>query len=128
MTFVFILFCFLGYARVAFTPLGLFWFMAACLFLMSFGVAPANVILRTILQTIVPAQMQGRVNSVLMSLSSVASPFGMLLSGIIAGYTGTANLFLACAITGTAVLLFLWFFTDMRHVENIKEATSASAN
>lgn len=128
MTVLFIVVCFLGYALVAFTPLGLFWFMAACLFIMSFGVAPANVSLRTILQTIVPAQMQGRVNSVLMSLASAASPFGMILSAVIAGYTGTANLFLGSAIAGTLVLLISWFFTDIRHVENIKETTPTQTN
>jgi len=120
-TMLFILLCFLGYALTAFTPLGWFWFMAACLFLMSFAVAPANILLRTILQTIVPAQMQGRVGSVLMSLSMAASPLGMMLSGIVAAYTGTANLFLASAIAGTVVLLGAWFFTDIKHVENIKE-------
>jgi len=126
-TMLFILLCFLGYALTAFTPYGWFWFMAACLFFMSFAVAPANILLRTILQTIVPAQMQGRVGSVLMSLSMAASPLGMMLSGIVAAYTGTANLFLASAIAGTIVLLGAWFFTDIKHVENIKENTPTQA-
>lgn len=128
MTLLFILLCFLGYVLVAFTPFGWFWFMATCLFVMLFGVAPANVLLRTIIQTIVPAQMQGRVNAVLMSLSSAASPFGMMLSGIIAGYTGTANLFLACAVFGTVVLLYSWFFTNMKHVEENREALLAQTS
>jgi DHA3 family macrolide efflux protein-like MFS transporter len=128
MTVVFILICFLGYALTAFTPTGWFWFMSMCLFIMTFTVAPANILLRTIIQTIVPGQMQGRVNSVLMSLSSAASPFGMVISGIIAAYTATANLFLACAIAGTLVLLSAWFFTDMRHVEEIKEASTTPAD
>jgi DHA3 family macrolide efflux protein-like MFS transporter len=125
---VFILTYFLGYVLVSLTPFGLFWFMGVSLFVMTFGVAPANVLFRTIIQTIVPAQMQGRVNSVLMSLSSAASPFGMMLSGIIAEFTGTANLFLACATIGTIVLLFAWFLTDMKHVENIQENSYTSAN
>jgi DHA3 family macrolide efflux protein-like MFS transporter len=128
MTLIFILVCFLGYALVAFTPVGWFFFMALCLFVMNFGVAPANILLRTIMQTIVPVQMQGRVNSVLMSLASAASPFGMMISGIIVMYTGTANLLLGCAIAGALVLLLSWFFTDMRHVENIKEVLPTSAN
>ena len=128
MTVIFIQLCFLGYALTAFTPTGWFWFMSACLFIMTFAVAPANILLRTITQTIVPAQMQGRVNSVLMSLSSAASPFGMMISGIIAAYTATANLFLACAIAGTVVLLGAWFFTDMRHVEGIKEVPTTPAD
>jgi DHA3 family macrolide efflux protein-like MFS transporter len=121
MAMCFIFLCFVGYMLVAFTPYGWFWFMALCLFIVSFGVAPANVTFRTIIQTIVPAQMQGRVNSVLMSLASAASPLGMMLSGIIAQYTGTANLFLASAIAGMIVLMGAWFFTDVKHVEENRE-------
>ena len=71
--------------------------------------APANVLLRTILQTIVPAQMQGRVNSVLMSLAMAATPLGMMLSGVLAAVTGTANLFLATAVAGVLLLLVRGF-------------------
>ena len=120
-TMLFILVCFAGYALAAFTPLGWFWFMAACFFLMSFAVAPANVLLRTILQTIVPAQMQGRVNSVLMSLAMAATPLGMMLSGALAAITGTANLFFATAVAGVFVVVGAWFLTDVRHVEGVKQ-------
>jgi DHA3 family macrolide efflux protein-like MFS transporter len=119
---------FIGYALVSFTPLGWFWFMAACAFILDFGVAPANVTIRTILQVIIPAEMQGRVNSVLMALASAASPFGMIISGVIANYTGTASLFLGCAIAGMLVLLMSWFFTDLKHAEQTKETSTASSN
>jgi DHA3 family macrolide efflux protein-like MFS transporter len=122
-----IAFAYLGYALLAITPMGLFWFMALGAFIMDISVAPANITLRTIIQVVVPAEMQGRVHSVLMSLASAASPFGMILAGAIVGYTGTTNLFLACAATGMIVLLASWLFTDMKHAaekdENISPAT-----
>jgi len=116
---------YLGYALLAVTPTGLFWFMAIGAFILDVTIAPANITLRTIIQVVVPAEMQGRVNSVLMSFASAASPFGMILAGTIVGYTGTTNLFLACAATGTIVLLLSWLFTDMRHAEEKDEAKAS---
>jgi len=127
MIFVSILISFVGYALIAFTPLSWFWFMAACAFILDFGVAPANVTIRTIMQVIIPADMQGRVNSVLMSLASAASPLGMILAGALATYTGTASLFLGCALAGVMTLLVSWTFTDVRHVEQVRKDESADS-
>ncbi|MDH7477822.1 MAG: MFS transporter, partial [Candidatus Bathyarchaeota archaeon] len=113
---------FIGYAFVAFTPKGLFWFMAMSGLLMTFCVPIVNVLLQTIFQTIVPMKMQGRVNSVVMALASAATPLGMILSGIFAGFVGTANFFIACAITGILIVTFSWLFTDVKHVEKAEEA------
>jgi DHA3 family macrolide efflux protein-like MFS transporter len=126
VTAVCILFAYLAYALTALTPTGWFWFMAAGAFFLDLCVAPANVSLRTILQVVVPAEMQGRVNAVLMSLASAASPFGMILAGTVVGYTGTVNLFLGCAAAGAAVLLVFWFFTDMKNAEKADETTSTA--
>jgi MFS family permease len=81
-----------------------------------------NVSMLTILQTGVPLQMQGRVNSVLQTLATAAMPVGMIISGPLADQFGTRNLFLACVVIGFGVLTLSWLFTDMRHVEKMKEA------
>jgi DHA3 family macrolide efflux protein-like MFS transporter len=112
---------FLGYALVALTPTGLFWFMAIGGSVMAFCVPVANVATQTIIQTVVPMKMQGRVNSVTMALASAATPLGMILSGVIVEFTRTANLFLGCAGLGILVLTISWVFTDIRHVEKIEE-------
>jgi MFS transporter, DHA3 family, macrolide efflux protein len=117
---VFIFICFVAYGLVAFSPIGLFVFLGTCFFVMGFAIAPANVLFRTILQTSVPANILGRVNSVVSSLASMASPFGMAISGVVVGLTGTSNLFVSCATVGAIVLLGAWFFTDLRHVENLE--------
>ncbi len=108
---------FLGYILVALTPTGIFWFMSIGGLIMLFCVPVVNASIFTIIQTVVPLKMQGRVNSVIMALASAAQPFGMILSGTIVEFTGTANLFLGCSGLGILVLTLSWFLTDIRHVE-----------
>lgn len=117
---------FVGYALMALTPLGLFWFMAMSALFMALCLPVANVSMQTIMQTIVPMKMQGRVSSVVMALASAATPLGMILSGTMVGFTGTANLFLGCALLGMLVLTLSWFFTDIKHVEKIEEYSLSS--
>jgi len=115
MAFLYVIF--LGYALVAITPVGLFWFMALGALILGFGAAPANVSLATIVQTIVPLKMQGRVNSVSMALASAATPLGMVMAGAVVGFTGTTKLFLGCVVAGVSVATLSWFLTDIKHVE-----------
>jgi DHA3 family macrolide efflux protein-like MFS transporter len=122
VAFIYVIFA--GYALMALTPVGLFWFMALGGLILGFGVAPANVSIMTIMQTRVPLQMQGRINSVTMALASAATPFGMILSGSIAEITGTANLFLGCVVSGVLLLTLSWFLTGIRHVEAMEEKVS----
>jgi len=108
---------FLGYAVVAFTPTGVFWFMAAGGVLMALCIPVANVSTQTIFQTIVPLKMQGRVNAVVMALASAATPAGMILSGVVVQFIQTANFFLICTALGILILTMSWFFTDIKHVD-----------
>jgi len=112
---------FLGYVLVAVTPTGTFWFMALGGLIMAFCVPVANVSTQTIIQTVVPMKMQGRVNAVIMALASAATPLGMILSGLIVEFARTTNLFLGCAGLGILVLTVSWFFTDIKHVEDMQE-------
>ena len=121
---LFIYVFFLVYAFAALTPTGLFWFMAIGGFIMLFCIPVINVLYMTIIQTVAPMEMQGRVNSVDMALSNAARPFGMIISGPIAESIGTANLFLGCALSGILIFTFSWLFTDIRHVEKMEEAST----
>lgn len=115
---------FLGYVLFALTPTGLFWFMAVAAVVLAVCLPIANVLLQTIMQVVVPLEMQGRVNSVSSGLSSAATPVGMILSGVIVVFIDTAYLFLACAVAGLLVLTVSWFFTDFRHVEKMEEVNA----
>jgi DHA3 family macrolide efflux protein-like MFS transporter len=118
---------FLGGSIVALTPTGMFWIMALGAFIASFGPPVFNVSLLTILQTVVPLQMQGRVNSVLNALATAAMPLGMIVSGPLAEYFGTNILFLACVISGATILTLSWLFTDMKYVEEMKVITEGTS-
>ena len=124
VSFVYVIF--LGAAIIAFTPTGLFWFMATGGSIVLFCIPIVNVSYMTIIQTVVPLKIQGRGNSVDMALSSAATPLGMILSGPIAEFTGTANLFLGCVVSGILILTLSWFFTQIRHVEEIEETSTIS--
>lgn len=108
---------FLGYAVVALTPTGLFWFMAMGGVVIGVCIPVANVSTQTIFQTIVPLKMQGRVNAVVMALASAATPAGMILSGVVVQFIQTANFFLICTALGILILTLSWFFTDVKHVD-----------
>ncbi len=110
---------FAGYVLVALTPTGLFWFMAVSALVMTFCLPIANVLLQTIMQTVIPLKMQGRVGSVIGAIASAATPVGMIISGPIATFAGTSNLFLGCAALGAVLLTVSWFFTDVRSVEKM---------
>ena len=119
---------FIGYALLALTPTGLFWFMAIALSTAAFCLPVANVSTQTIIQTIVPTNMLGRVNSVIGALSSAASPLGIILAGVIVEFIETASLFLVCAMAGILVLTISWIFTDIRHVEKLEELSNTRAS
>jgi DHA3 family macrolide efflux protein-like MFS transporter len=108
-----------GYALVSVTPTGLFWFMAIAVLIFAVPIPVTNILVRTIMQTYAPLEIQGRIASVVISLASIATPVSMILSGIIASYIGTSTLFLACAIVGIVVTVLCWFFTSVRNLEKI---------
>jgi MFS family permease len=122
-----IVIAFLGYAMIALTPTGSFWFMALAALVFAVSLPVANVLLQTIMQMIVPLDMQGRVNSVTMALSMAAQPAGTLVSGAIVEFTTTSSLFLGCSIAGVALAAASWFFTDIRHLETLSLSTETMA-
>jgi MFS family permease len=123
-----IIIAFSGYAMIALTPIGSFWFMALSAFLFAVCLPVANVLLQTIIQMVVPLDMQGRVNSVTMALSMAAQPVGTLISGAIVEFTTTSSLFLGCSIAGVALAAASWFFTDIRHLEALAAPIEPAIN
>jgi hypothetical protein len=112
---------FSGYILVALTPTGLFWFMGLSGLALSICFPIVDVLAMTLLQIVVPVKVQGRVTSVVISLAHAAMPLGMVLSGLAAILTTTANLFLGCATVGMFTVTLSWFLTDMKYVENIED-------
>ncbi|MHA1199582.1 MAG: MFS transporter [Candidatus Heimdallarchaeaceae archaeon] len=127
-----ILVTYAGFLMITFTPQGLFWFMGIGALIMGLTLPIMNLSSQYIWQTVVPKEKLGRVMAVRQTLAQFSAPFGMILSGLIVHFLekkaessgtevnaiATINpVFWGAIALGTAMLLFSWFFTNMRHVE-----------
>jgi len=128
VAFFFLYVLFAGYGIMALAPKGFFWFMAIGGFVAFFALPVVNVLVLTIIQTVVPPDIFGRVNSVAMALTNVASPLGMISSGALAGFIGTANLFLGCSLVGMLTVTLSSLFTDIRHLEKLEQKMDQPGN
>ncbi len=108
---------FAGYLLVSLSPTGAFWFMGLAGLVAAFFIPVVNVLAATITQTVIPLEMQGRVNSVNLALVTAAMPIGMIVSGAAVELINTSYLFLGCAIAGFLAITSVWLFTSFRHVE-----------
>lgn len=109
----------LGYLIIALAPTGFFLFIAISGFVAALCVPIINVLAATIIQTLVPLNMQGRVNAVNFSLVTAAQPIGIIASGVLVAFLATNVIFAACAIAGIVATTLALMFTDLRHVEKI---------
>jgi DHA3 family macrolide efflux protein-like MFS transporter len=87
---------------VGFTPSGLFFLAVVGLFITGVMVPIASGSIMAILQAIVPKEIQGRVFSVVISLSPLMAPIGLALAGPIAEVLGASSWYL---ISGVAIML-----------------------
>ncbi len=108
---------FIGYAFIALSPTGAFWIMGAAGLVAAFFIPVANVLAATITQTVIPLDMQGRVNSISLTLVTAATPVGMIASGAIVAFVPASIMFMGCAAAGLVAVTAAWMFTGFRHVE-----------
>jgi DHA3 family macrolide efflux protein-like MFS transporter len=87
---------------VGLTPSGLLFVAVAGLFITGIMVPMASGSIMAILQAIVPKEMQGRVFSVIISLSPLMAPIGLALAGPIAEVFGASIWYL---ISGVMIML-----------------------
>jgi DHA3 family macrolide efflux protein-like MFS transporter len=71
-----------------------------------------------LLQTVVADDMQGRVISLVLSLTSAMAPIGLLIAGPVAEKTGVGILFLFAGLTFIASGVFTYLNSDMRNIED----------
>ena len=99
-----------------------------------FIVGMMNVLLNgpafALLQTVVEANIQGRVMSLVMSLTSVMTPIGLLIAGPVAEQIGVNPLFIIASLVFVGGGIFTLFNSDMQNLdqsrgENILEQDSA---
>ncbi|MFX1369081.1 MAG: MFS transporter [Promethearchaeota archaeon] len=111
---------------VGLTPNGLFFLAVAGLFVTGVMVPMASGSIMAILQTIVPKEIQGRVFSVVISLSPLMAPAGLAIAGPIAEAFGASIWYL---ISGIVIMLvglvgrFDSTIMKMEETENLPTAT-----
>ena len=101
----------------ALAPKGDFLTLIIALFFFGFGFPVINSLYLTILQEVVPLDMQGRVNSIDQALSFAIMPITVLISGPIAEAIGINYLFIILSALTIIVFTIIVIFTDLRYVD-----------
>ena len=107
----------IGLIIFGFTPTNLFIIAIVSLFFSVFMYTIANGIIFAILQSIVPPEIQGRVFSLLLSLSTGVAPLGLAISGPIADTFGVSFWYI---LGGVLILLssaVSFFIPTIRYIE-----------
>ncbi|MFW9779745.1 MAG: MFS transporter [Candidatus Heimdallarchaeota archaeon] len=107
----------LGYFIQVITPLGVFWWMGIGALIFGAMIPIVDSTFRTILQTTVPPDLQGRVSAIAASVAGATLPFGMLASGPLAELFGTVNLFLLAIFASFIVITLAWLLTGLRNLD-----------
>jgi DHA3 family macrolide efflux protein-like MFS transporter len=110
---------FLGIMIIAVS--GEFWLMSLGGFIATFGVSFVSIMLKTVVQQIIPAEKLGRVVSILGSLSTVTMPIGIIISGPLASSMGIGNLFLLSSILGILTTSLIGIFGNLKILEKTAE-------
>lgn len=113
---------FLGYLIQTLTPIGQFWIMAIGAFIFGAMLSIINTMFRSILQLVIPPELQGRVTATSAAVTGACIPLGVVLSGVLSELgLGYVPLFLGSIILGLIVLTCLWLYTDLRFLDQYKE-------
>jgi DHA3 family macrolide efflux protein-like MFS transporter len=111
--------CFIGiggYSLLTLAPKGYFILMAIGALIHASMIPIANTMFLTILQTKVPAETQGRVFSIVISIAAGVTPIGMLISGPIADLIGIYLLFIFALYLQFVTIVITWYFTDLKNI------------
>ncbi|MFX0004808.1 MAG: MFS transporter [Candidatus Hodarchaeota archaeon] len=111
--------CFIGiagYSLLTLAPTGYFILMAIGALIHASMIPIANTMFLTILQTKVPAETQGRVFSIVISIAAAVTPLGMLISGPIADLVGIYLLFIFALYLQFVAIVITWYFTDLKNI------------
>ena len=84
------------------TPASMFWFGIVCVFVFGFMNAIGNSSFFSVLQAVIPHEIQGRVFTLVMASSIAVSPIGLAIAGPVAELIGIRAWFV---IAGIAILL-----------------------
>jgi MFS family permease len=115
-----------GVATILFGVSRQFYFSLACLAAIG-GLDMISVVIRqTMIQTLTPRQMLGRVNAVNMVFIGASNELGEFESGLTASWLGGAVPAVVAGGVGTIVIvaLWAWLFPQLRRVDRIGDMTT----
>lgn len=110
-----------GYFIQAITPIGLFWFMGIGAFIFGAMLPIINSMYRSIIQLVIPPELQGRVTAITTAMTGAFLPIGVIISGPLAEFLGFVPLFLLAIILSLITLTSVWFYTDLRSLDQIEK-------
>ncbi len=114
----------LGCGAVALTALAsTFWFAAAGWALYGMGFSVGNAKMFTMLNTVVPNQIQGRTISILTTMMGVVGPLGLLIAGPLGETIGVRGVFIWGGALGAIVCLLGLFIPAIHKLEQTKATT-----
>lgn len=99
------------------TPPEAYWFAVVGMALVGIMNALANGPFFAVLQIIVPNEMQGRVFTVLMSVSMAAAPIGLVLAGPLADNFGVQFWYMLSALLCAAIVVWIILSPEILHLE-----------
>jgi DHA3 family macrolide efflux protein-like MFS transporter len=97
------------------------------IFIVAVSLAVVNGPIMAMLQAAVDAELQGRVFSLVGSLTGLASPFGLLLAGPLAEITAVQTWFLLGGIISALISIAGFFIPALLDIETGRTAASRSA-
>ena len=110
-----------GYFIQAITPIGLFWFMAIGSFIFGAMLPIINSMYRSIIQLVIPPELLGRVTAITTAMTGALLPLGVIISGPLSQFLGFVPLFLLAIILSLITLTGVWFYTDLRSLDQIEK-------
>ena len=105
----------IGHLILALAPSRNFTIICIGGFIFAFIVPFVNTMFLTILQTVIPPDKQGRVMSNVITIVTLVSPLGMIISGPIAQVIGIEVLFISSSLLNIIFIVIVWMFSNIRN-------------
>jgi DHA3 family macrolide efflux protein-like MFS transporter len=105
---------------LGFTTITLFFLGVSCSFLVGLGLAIGNGPIIALLQSVIAKDMQGRVFSLIGSITAAMSPLGLAVAGPLADAVGTRFLFYIAGIATIITVVACIFISDIMNLEKYK--------
>ena len=109
-------------------PVNLFWLGVVVIFIFAFGNSVANGTFFAALQAVVPPQLQGRVFTLIMSMSIGVTPIGYALAGPLADIFGVRIWFLVGGLVFTMIGVVAFFIPTIMNVEEEGKEIQSNLN